>query len=60
MLLQQRQGQPIQPREVLAQVPIPNPRLILAVRHVEAPVAAILDVAVLSVKSVFSEIRGIG
>ena len=43
MLLQQGQRQAIQPGEVLTQVLISNPRLILAVRDVESPVAAILD-----------------
>jgi len=43
MLLQQRQCEPVQPREILAQVLVPHPRFVLAIGDIEAPVAAILD-----------------
>src|ERR1700757_50381 len=43
MLLQQRQGEPVQPCEVLPQVPLADPRLVLAKRHVQDPVTTILD-----------------
>src|SRR5262249_45961213 len=43
MLLQQRQREPPQPGNILAQVPIPNPRFVLAISDIEAPVTAILD-----------------
>src|SRR4051812_17464157 len=43
MLLQQRQGESIEPGHVLAQVLVPDAGFILAVRDVETPVAAILD-----------------
>src|SRR5262245_37425658 len=46
MLLQQRQREPVQPGEVLAQVPLAKPGLVLAERHVETPVTAILDTPV--------------
>src|SRR5262245_54712364 len=46
MLLQQRQREPVQPREVLAQVPLAKPGLVLAEGHIETPVTAILDTPV--------------
>src|SRR4051794_29826682 len=43
MLLQQRQREPVQPREVLPQVPLAEPRFVLAERQVQDPVTAVLD-----------------
>jgi hypothetical protein len=43
MLLQQRQREPIQPRKILTQVLVADPRFILAVRHVQTPMTTILD-----------------
>src|SRR5512135_1571664 len=43
MLLQQREREAIEPRKVLAQVPIANPRFILPIGDVEAPVTRILN-----------------
>ena len=46
MLLQERQREAVQPGEVLAQVPLADPRFVLAKRHIEAPMTAILDAPV--------------
>ena len=43
MLFEKRQGEAIEPSEVLAQMDIPNARLIFAISHVEAPVAGVFD-----------------
>src|SRR5512143_2959395 len=43
MLLQQRQRESAQPPEVLTQVLFAVPRFVLAERHVQDPVAAVLD-----------------
>src|SRR3954454_22344267 len=43
MLLQQRQREPVQPREVLAQMPFAEPGFVLAECHVQDPVTAVLD-----------------
>ncbi len=42
MLLQQREREAIEPRKILAQVLLPDARLVLAVGHVQAPVAGVL------------------
>src|SRR5438093_9042258 len=46
MLFQQRQREPIQPREVLTHVRPSYPRFVLAVGHVQTPMAGILDAPV--------------
>src|SRR3954468_1320861 len=43
MLLQQREREPVQPPYVLAQVPLPDARLVLPVGDVQAPMARVLD-----------------
>src|SRR5436190_7752366 len=46
VLLQQGQGEAIQPGHILPQPLLPDPRLVLAIRHVEDPMAAVLDAPV--------------
>src|SRR3982751_765852 len=46
MLLQQREREAIEPRKVLTEVLVPNARFILAIRHVQAPVAGVLNAPV--------------
>lgn len=46
MLLQQRQRQAIDLREVLTPLLLPDPRLILAISHIHAPMATFFDAPV--------------
>src|SRR5260370_7867772 len=43
MLLQQRQGEAIQPSKVLAHVRLSDARFVFAVDHIQTPMTAILD-----------------